>query len=38
MHVLAEPFHFAFLRHALIVCTFAGALCGLLGVFVTLGA
>jgi ABC-type Mn2+/Zn2+ transport system permease subunit len=36
MHILLEPFHFAFLRHALIVCTFAGALCGLLGVFVTL--
>lgn len=33
---LAEPFQFAFLRHALIVCTVAGGLCGLLGVFVTL--
>jgi ABC-type Mn2+/Zn2+ transport system permease subunit len=34
--ILAEPFHFAFLRHALVVCTVAGGLCGLLGVFVTL--
>ena len=33
---LTEPFQFAFLRHALIVCTVAGALCGLLGVYVTL--
>ena len=33
---LIEPFQFAFLRHALIVCTVAGALCGLLGVYVTL--
>ncbi len=36
IHVLLEPFQFGFLRHALIVCTAAGALCGLLGVFVTL--
>lgn len=36
MHVLLEPFDFAFLRHALVVCTFAGALCGMLGVYVTL--
>jgi ABC-type Mn2+/Zn2+ transport system permease subunit len=35
-HTLIEPFQFAFLRHALIVCTVAGALCGLLGVYVTL--
>ena len=35
-HTLTEPFHFAFLRHALVVCTVAGALCGLLGVFVIL--
>ena len=35
-HTLAEPFQFAFLRHALVVCTVAGALCGLLGVYVTL--
>ena len=36
MSVLLDPLHFAFLRHALIVCTVAGGLCGLLGVFVTL--
>jgi manganese/iron transport system permease protein/iron/zinc/copper transport system permease protein len=36
MHLLLEPFQFGFLRHALVVCTVAGALCGLLGVFVTL--
>ena len=36
MHVLVEPLQFAFLRHALVVCMVAGALCGLLGVFVTL--
>jgi len=36
MHVLVDPLQFAFLRHALIVCTVAGALCGLLGVFVIL--
>ena len=36
MHVLLEPLEFAFLRHALVVCTFAGALCGVLGVYVTL--
>ena len=35
-HVLTEPLQFGFLRHALVVCTIAGALCGLLGVFVTL--
>ena len=35
-HTLIEPFQFGFLRHALVVCTIAGALCGLLGVFVTL--
>ena len=33
---LADPFQFAFLRHALVVCTVAGALCGVLGVYVTL--
>jgi manganese/iron transport system permease protein/iron/zinc/copper transport system permease protein len=33
---LIEPFQFEFLRHALVVCTLAGALCGLLGVYVTL--
>jgi manganese/iron transport system permease protein/iron/zinc/copper transport system permease protein len=36
MDVLLDPFQFAFLRHALVVCTVAGALCGLLGVFVIL--
>src|SRR4051812_14163544 len=36
MNVLLEPLQYGFLRHALVVCTFAGALCGLLGVFVTL--
>jgi manganese/iron transport system permease protein/iron/zinc/copper transport system permease protein len=36
VHVLLEPLQFGFLRHALVVCTFAGALCGLLGVYVTL--
>jgi ABC-type Mn2+/Zn2+ transport system permease subunit len=35
-HTLIEPFQFGFLRHALVVCTVAGALCGLLGVYVTL--
>ena len=36
MHLLWEPLQFGFVRHALVVCTVAGALCGLLGVFVTL--
>ena len=36
MDVLLEPFDYAFLRHALVACTIAGALCGLLGVYVTL--
>jgi manganese/iron transport system permease protein/iron/zinc/copper transport system permease protein len=36
MHVVLEPLQFGFVRHALVVCTVAGALCGLLGVFVTL--
>lgn len=36
MHVLTDPLHYTFVRHALVVCTFAGALCGLLGVYVTL--
>lgn len=36
MDALLEPFRYDFLRHALVVCTFAGALCGLLGVYVTL--
>jgi ABC-type Mn2+/Zn2+ transport system permease subunit len=33
---LTEPLSFEFVRNALVVCTVAGALCGLLGVFVTL--
>src|SRR5947208_5030605 len=36
MHFLLDPLQFGFVRHALIVCAVAGALCGLLGVFVTL--
>lgn len=36
MHLILEPLQFGFVRHALVVCTVAGALCGLLGVFVTL--
>jgi ABC-type Mn2+/Zn2+ transport system permease subunit len=36
MHYITDPFQFEFIRHALVVCTVAGALCGLLGVFVTL--
>jgi ABC-type Mn2+/Zn2+ transport system permease subunit len=35
-HTLVEPLQFDFLRHALVVCTVAGGLCGLLGVYVTL--
>lgn len=33
---LAEPFQYAFFRHGLVVATLAGALCGLIGVYVTL--
>ncbi|HET7722537.1 MAG TPA: metal ABC transporter permease [Acidimicrobiales bacterium] len=33
---LTEPLEFAFFRHGLIVATLAGALCGLIGVYVTL--
>ncbi len=36
MSPLLEPFEFAFFRHGLIVATLAGALCGLVGVYVTL--
>lgn len=36
MSVLLDPLRYDFLRHALVVCTVAGALCGLLGVYVTL--
>jgi manganese/iron transport system permease protein/iron/zinc/copper transport system permease protein len=33
---LMEPYGFQFFRHGLVVATIAGALCGLLGVFVVL--
>ena len=33
---LTEPLEFAFFRHGLLVATLAGALCGLIGVYVTL--
>jgi ABC-type Mn2+/Zn2+ transport system permease subunit len=33
---LLEPFQFEFFRNGLIVATLAGALCGLIGVFVVL--
>ena len=36
MSSLLEPFQFEFFRHGLIVATLAGALCGLVGVYVTL--
>jgi len=36
MSTILEPFEFAFFRHGLIVATLAGALCGLVGVYVTL--
>lgn len=36
MSWLLEPLDYGFVRNALVVCTFAGALCGLLGVYVTL--
>ncbi|MGH2771366.1 MAG: metal ABC transporter permease [Actinomycetota bacterium] len=36
MSVFLEPFQFAFFRHGLLVATLAGALCGLIGVYVTL--
>ena len=36
MSWLTEPLEFAFFRHGLIVATLAGALCGLIGVYVTL--
>jgi len=35
-HQLLEPYQFAFFRHGLIVATIAGALCGLVGVYVVL--
>lgn len=36
MNTFLEPFEFAFFRHGLVVATLAGALCGLVGVYVTL--
>ena len=36
MTTLLEPFDFAFFRNGLVVATLAGALCGLVGVYVTL--
>jgi manganese/iron transport system permease protein/iron/zinc/copper transport system permease protein len=33
---LLEPLHFGFLRHGLVVATLAGALCGMVGVYVVL--
>lgn len=33
---LLDPLHYDFVRNALVVCTVGGALCGLLGVYVTL--
>ena len=36
MNALVEPFGFAFFRHGILVATVAGALCGLVGVYVVL--
>lgn len=36
MSVLLEPFEFAFFRQGIVVATLAGALCGLVGVYVVL--
>ena len=36
MSWITEPLEFAFFRHGLMVATMAGALCGLIGVYVTL--
>ncbi|MFP5317617.1 MAG: metal ABC transporter permease [Acidimicrobiia bacterium] len=36
MSTVLEPFEYAFFRNGLIVATLAGALCGLIGVYVTL--
>ena len=36
MRTILEPFQFAFFRHGLIVATLAGALCGMIGVYVVL--
>ena len=37
MDVLFEPLSLEFFRHALLVCTLAGALCGLLAGWLVLG-
>ena len=36
MNTLLEPFHYTFFNHGLVVATLAGALCGMLGVYITL--
>jgi len=36
MDILLEPFQFGFFRHGIVVATLAGALCGLVGVYVVL--
>ena len=36
MDTLLEPFRYEFFRNALVVATMAGALCGLVGVYVVL--
>ncbi|MGD9793685.1 MAG: metal ABC transporter permease, partial [Acidimicrobiia bacterium] len=36
MHELLRPFEFEFFRNGLLVATLAGALCGLVGVYVVL--
>ncbi len=36
INTLAEPFQFAFFRHGLAVATLAGALCGMVGIYVVL--
>lgn len=36
MDTLLEPFEYGFFRHAILVATIAGALCGLVGVYVVL--
>ena len=36
MSSLTEPFQFAFFNHGLVVATVAGALCGMIGVYITL--
>ena len=36
MTTLLEPFEYGFFRHAMLVAVLAGALCGLVGVYVIL--